>query len=296
MIKQSTSDENPHRSCAMPPADPPVTLENHAYASQSTSDHNSVSEGERDPFLAGATNSYQHSRAAALPAIRHYQEEDDDPRSFFVVRGDATLRPNTGLTNRYDTALFGLALHELLEHIRLANLISSSSSVLLLLVSWFWRLLTGQIARLVLSCYLGFLAALLFLVEVIGLWGLSSVDSFLKNNFGLLRHPVGRCIYIFLLSTLCFAIGGWWYWAVGVLYVLTSIVLLYAWTVYPELRRPFEAEDANDPLSDANASASPGLRSSVTWSSYSSTVSSFVKAGSETAALLSVGRLEGRRR
>jgi hypothetical protein len=276
----------------MPPADPPGASESRSYAAQSTSDPNPVSEGENEPFLAGATatNSYQHSRAAALPAIRHYQEEDDDPRSFFVVRGDATLRPNTGLTNRYDTALFGLALHELLEHIRLANLISSASSVLLLLVSWFWRLLTGQIARLVLSCYLGFLAGLLFLVEVMSLWSLSSVDHFLKDNFGLLRHTVGRCIYIFLLSTLCFAIGGWWYWAVGVLYVLTSIVLLYAWTVYPELRRPFEAEDANDSVSDANANATEGSRSSVTWSSYSSTVSSFVKAGSETAALLSAGR------
>jgi hypothetical protein len=203
-----------------------------------------------------------------------------------VARGDASLRPNVGRTNRYDTALFGLALHELLEYIRLANLLSSAACVSLFFVSSFWKLMTGQIDRLVLSCYLGFLAALLLLVEAVGIWNVSSVDHFLKQNFGLLRHPLGRCIYIVLLSTMCFAIGGLWYWVVGVLYALTALVLLYAWIAYPELRRPFEVEEPGDGLARDSGIPGSGRSQSVTWSSYSSSFSSYMRAGSETAALL----------
>jgi hypothetical protein len=192
-----------------------------------------------------------------------------------------------GRTNRYDTALFGLALHELLENIRLTNLASTSASIALLMVTWFWKLLTGQFSRLVLSCYLGFLSGLLLLVEVIGIWSVSSIDVFFKRNFGLLRHPLGRCIYLALLSTMCLAIGGWWYLAVGALYALTATVLLYAWVVYPELRRPFEVEDAEDGSLglDGAVLASRGSQS-VTWSSFSGSFSSYMRAGSETAALL----------
>jgi hypothetical protein len=154
------------------------------------------------------------------------------------------------------------------------------------MVTSFWKLLTGQVSRLVLSCYLGFLAGLLLLVEVIGIWNVSSIDLFFKRNFGLLRHPLGRCVYIALLSTMCFAIGGWWYWAVGILYGLTSAVLLYAWIVYPELRRPFEVEDAEDGDLAPGGAGSSGSSQSVTWSTFSGSISSYVRAGSETASLL----------
>lgn len=279
---------------AAPPPPPPSSEGSSAHVSY-INRHDDENDQLHDPLLTpqsyqrgGSINS-NHSRAAAPPVIRHYPDATlEDPRSFFVVRGDASLRPNTGETNSYDTAMFGLALHELLEHIRIANIVSSLASISLLLVSWVWKLLTGQVSRLVLSCYLAFLASLLLLVELIGIWHVASVDDFLKQNFGLLRHPVGRVIYIVLLSTLCFSIGGWFYWVVGGLYLATAAVLLYAWSIYPELRRPFEGEDDDDEeVGGVRGNAKRGeTHQSVSWSAYASTFSSYVKTSSETAALL----------
>lgn len=249
---------------------------------------------EGDPLLPP---SYQHgtsngnSRAAALPTIRHYDEQfmpattyvDASPRRFFGRSGDASLRPNTGETNSYDTALFGLALHELLENLRLANIIAAVASMGSLLASWFLRLVTAQLGKLVLAGYLAFLSFVLLMVEMLSIFHVASIDARLKENFGLLRHPMGKTMFIYLLATLCWGIGGLMEMIIGVVYFLSATVLFTAWVTYPEFRRPFEDEDKEE---DEGQKRPPLAPRSASWSQYSSSFSTFVRTSSEHASLI----------
>lgn len=271
--KSKSTDQPSLEPAAQAPAAPPPPPPASYFGADDTSP-------ESDPLLPP---SYQHngmySRAAAPPTIRHYEDPRDDPRSFFTVRGDPSLRPNTGETNSYDTAIFGLALSELLENLRLTNMVASSTSILLLLAGWFFRLITAQIAKLVLSAYLAFLSCVLLLVELASLWKVSSLDV-LKDNFGLVFHPIGKVVYTYLCASLCWGVGELLYYLVGVLFFGSASLLLLAWILYPEFRRPFEREDEERP---AVATRGNGIR----WSAYSNSFSSFVKTSSEAASLLS---------
>jgi hypothetical protein len=91
-------------------APPPTLPTNPPRPGQTTSETMATKRGQEQsgsPLLSG---SYQHGasavvgsssggqrRAAALPTIRHYDEDSDDPRTFFVVRGDA-VRTFAGAT------------------------------------------------------------------------------------------------------------------------------------------------------------------------------------------------------
>lgn len=248
-----------------------------------------------DPLLPQSYQSTGGSRAAAPPTIRHYDERDvgqqqqlqqsDDVRDFFFVRGDATLTPNTGETNSYDTAIFGLALHELLENVRLANMIAALVAVGLLITSWFLRMLQGQVAKVVLSSYLAFLSVVLMLVEVVGMWHFVAADQFIKRNFGIVRHPLGKTIYIYLLSTICFGINCIPEFVLGSLYFICASLLLYVWCSYPEFRRQFATEDEDD----ENETTDPRrMMQSVTWSSVTSS-SFFNRASAAVASGKSLG-------
>jgi len=269
---------------------PGITSHSETTALPSSYQHESVDHHKQTDQDDNSTTS---SRATARPIIRHYYDEADnnstDPRSFFVVRGDASLRPNTGETNSYDTAIFGLALHELLEKLRLANMVAAVASIASLLVNWFLQLITAQFSQLVLSCYLAFLAGVLLLVEATSLYHMAAVDQFLKDNFGLLRRPVGKAIYIYVLATICGGIGGITGYILAALYFASASLLLYAWYFYEEMRRPFEQEDEQAESGDSTGRQRTDRSSerSSSWSAYASSFSSsFVKVSSETAALL----------
>lgn len=231
------------------------------------------------------SHTMMNGRAADLPAIRHYddQQQLDNPLRFFAY-GDASLRPNTGETNSYDTAIFGLALHELLENLRMANIVAAVVSMAALLASWLLRLLTGEIGKLVLAGYLAFFSFVLLLVEMLSIWNVQSVNLFLKDNFGMLRHPVGKTVFIYLLSTICFGIGGVTELLVGGIYFCSASLLLWTWCFYPEFRRPFEQEDREEDQPTRPVASEKTF--SQSWSYYSGNFSSFAKTTSEHAALL----------
>lgn len=300
-----------------PPSSAPPPLPTHNVYSQA-----SMGTNETDSLVYSVSSSYQNlaggshgnlvgtaSRAAALPQIRYDDENEvinghgsarlnhQDVRTFFSS-GDASLLPNIGLTNSYDTSLFGLALHELLEKLRLTNMIASLASIGLLLFTWLWSTLTLHWDRLVLSCYLGFFAVVLLAMELCSLWNVytdssrasfvTSVDTFVKANFGLLRHPIGKSCFLFLQATLCWAIGGVSgsgiaELAIGLLYFGSAASLLALWFTDPAFRSPFQqeynAEDEDENFQVHNEST---WRE---WSYYSHSLSQVAAIGERTGLL-----------
>lgn len=237
---------------------------------------------EEDPLL-----SYQHgdarytptrgTRAAPLPEITHFDDEPD-PRWYYRYgfRGDVSVRPNTGETNSYDYAIFGLALHELLENLRLANILSATASILVLLTTWLFQAITLQWTSLILQGYLAVLSLFLLLAECMTLFKVPQIDSFVRKNLGILYQPFGKASYIFFLATLCWGIGGLMEIVIGWAYFISAGILLYAIIIYPELR------SSEDELTDREkATIVPPHAQS--WSYYSSSFSSMV---GEKASLL----------
>jgi hypothetical protein len=120
------------------------------------------------------TNSYQNA-----PQIKHLdaQQREEAAGSSgsnsgssipWFGRRDATLEPNTGLTNSYDYALFGLALHELLDRLRYSIIGSSIWLFLVIFFTWWTRLVRP--VGLFLSVLLAILAFVLLVVEVSSLF------------------------------------------------------------------------------------------------------------------------------
>jgi hypothetical protein len=84
-----------------------------------------------------------------------------------TFRGDSTWLPNTGETNVYDTALWGLALSELLALIRSMNIATAVVTVLWCGFSMMDKVISLHIASLVLSIYLMVLTLVLLLTEML---------------------------------------------------------------------------------------------------------------------------------
>jgi hypothetical protein len=243
-------------------------------------------------------SSYQHG----TPAV---QNLDDSalPHRYY---GDATLEPNIGRTNSYDYALFGLALHELLDRLRLSILFTTTLTFFILCFSIWFRIF--QPIRLALSLVLAGMVLILWIVEIMSIWkGNSNIgttvttsssstlqqttklNAFLAftEQVGLvfLYHPIGKTIYMSICACLCWIVGGLWNWLLGLLHFGNAALLLYCWATYPEFRAVFERNEENT----SNTDDGDPRQQTASWSFYSSTknsLSSFYKGSSEKAALL----------
>lgn len=230
-----------------------------------------------------------------MPAIHHYDDPADcepDPRVQYLTsirsaaavssgfRGDASWRPNTGETNVYDTAIFGLALHELLDTLRLTNVVAGLTSILLLASTWLFKLVTLHIDQLVLSCYLAFLATALLSAELIQMYqvDLWSLHSLLRQNFGLLYHPPGKIFFCYLLASLSWGIGGVWEFLLGWVYFASASILLYVWASYPEYRKLFRNFNSESD-EEVEARRKQSAPRSNSWSFLGNSLSSFTKEG-----------------
>jgi hypothetical protein len=121
------------------------------------------------------TNSYQNA-----PQIKHLDAQQrvegfaaaagssNSSNIPWFGRSDPTLEPNTGLTNSYDYALFGLALHELLDRLRYSIIGSSIWLFLVIFFTWWTRFVRP--VGLFLSVLLAILAFVLLVVEVSSLF------------------------------------------------------------------------------------------------------------------------------
>jgi hypothetical protein len=253
-------------------------------------------------------NSYQNDP----PAVRQLDGEGalSRPLQRHSYFGDATLEPNTGLTNRYDYALFGLALHELLDRLRLSIIVNAVLTFIILFFSWWTRLLRPF--NLFLLLVLSVMVAVLLVVEIKSIFESAGTDSAstvsvnlndmdagsnlsrvlkLTETLGLmiLYHPIGRILYLVLCGCLCWWIGGVFEIVLGLFFLLNASVLLYCWLTYPEFRRIFDTQESRSSVE--NASNVGAERPSASWSYYyqatGSTVSTIADRMNEKASLLS---------
>lgn len=234
-------------------------------------------------------SSYQHTsglRAATVPNIHHYDQDggggnndaqQQQQHSSRWFRGDPSWRPNTGETNVYDTAVLGLALHELLDYLRLANVCCGVASVLLAVVGWFFRLILLKWDKLVLSGYFAVLALALVGSEATSLWRVDWLDRELRDHFGILYHPPGKIVFGYLLATLAWSVQGVWETLLGCIYFVSASILLGVWVSYPEYQRLFRDEPR------PRAAAPQRFNS---WSYLSNSLSAFYKESDETTGLI----------
>lgn len=234
-----------------------------------------------------STNSYQN--AAPIPRIHHYEDDQEPQPSLWqkvraYTRADASLRPNNGQTNSYDDALFGLALHELLQLQRWSIIGASLAAISLTTLSLLARTLTMQLSQLVLSAYLALLSFFLLLNELLSFWRVPAVHDFVQRNVGILHRPSGKICYLFFLSTLCVAVGGLAETVVAAVYGLSAMLLLVVYCTNEELRETEATEDHRSNGSDTHVRPTPSSRS---WSYFSSSSTGvFDGAVEETDTLL----------
>lgn len=251
--KEQLSPAAPPPSSAPPPPPPP-----------SESDENSVR------TLQGNTTapvpSYQYgsgtSRAPQIPTITNFGDNleagtntNTKGRKWTggTVRGDPSLRPNTGQTND-DYGGIG-SLNEVTTKLRWMTIASSSTAILwegfalptrIIIHSWVYP------AKVVLGGYLGVFCMLLLGVEL---------NAPLRDNFGILYHPLGRAVLLFLMSGMCFGIlFTWWEIALGSSFILCGSGYVYAYIKYPEYRR-WQSYNDNNVWKEAKNAA----RASIAW-------------------------------
>lgn len=183
-----------------------------------------------------ASNVYQ-SLSAPVPTITNYgvspasktNKQRDGAFNPHTV-GNSRIRPNIGETN---DSFGGIgSLREVVTRLRWLTIASTLATIVwegfafparLLIDAWLHQ------ARVVIAAYLGFFALLLLGVEL---------NAPLKDNFGILYHPLGRATMLFLMSTMCFGIlEAWWEGVLGVSYLVCGVGYAYAYCQYPEYRR-----------------------------------------------------------
>ena len=235
-------------------------------------------------------NSYQNA-----PPVIHQLDDVLPPRHAWY--GDASLRPNTGRTNSYDFALFGLALHELLDRLRLSIIVGSLLQCLITLLTWWQHLL--NLFHLVLVLCVGAMALVLLVVEVSSVFRGEGGESaaILSNSqvrdddnsneakvkrclqatekFGLMivYHPIGKTLYLIVCGILCWIVGGIVEWILALLFWANAAVLSYCWATYPEFRQSFQSNSGNDDADAVESRTGAFDAGSMTWSVYSSHVS-----------------------
>lgn len=272
--RQKTRDGPLAPPPAAPPPPPPL----------SDSDAESVRSSHlNDDQDASQYSSYQNSRAAQMPTITHYGDSPSTPRPVERInsgmRGDPNLRPNTGQTND-DYGGIG-SLREVASILRWMTVSSTILAIVwegfafptrLLIHAWVYP------AKVVLGAYLAAFCLLLLGVEL---------NAPLRDNFGVLYHPLGRGALLFLMSGMCFGIlAAWWEILLGLAFLICSFGYVYAYIKYPEYRR---WQDYNDNEIWQEVKSVINKRGGVAWarpSSESDLAAGWNTARQETQSLL----------
>jgi len=184
-------------------------------------------------------NAYQ-SRSAPMPAITNYgispsrksrkQSEMPDFENDSNSKANPEFRPNTGKTND-DVGGIG-SLTEVVSRLRWATIATTLATIVwegfafpsrLLIDAWM------NSARVILAAYLGIFALMILGVEL---------NAPMKDSFGILYHPIGRSLLLFLMSSMCLGIlEAWWEGALGIFYFICGAGYVFAYFRYPEYQR-----------------------------------------------------------
>lgn len=211
----------------------------------------STASGGRPSGSRYSSSSYQ-SAYGAVPAITNYgispsqtlyksggMSSDMTSETRPVPRyllGDTTVRPNTGQTN---DEIGGIgSLREVTTRLRWCTIACTLAALIWEGFAFPTRLLLETFdhpAKVVLGACLAFFCLLLLGVEL---------NAPMRDNFGILYHPLGRGLLLTLLSTMSFAISiAWWEILLCVMFAGCSGGYIYAYIKYPEYRR---WQDYND--------------------------------------------------
>jgi hypothetical protein len=216
----------------------------------STATTSTYTKGNSSGGHNSASRAGQSSRSAPFPSITNfgYQEEDGSGVGDFglggsrtyssshpggsssTLRGDASLRPNTGQTN---DAWGGIgSLTEIASQLRWYTVGTCVTAVLwegfafpsrLLIETWVYP------AKTVLGGYLA-VFCILFLGVDLG-WKL-------QDTIGILYHPLGRGFLLLFMASMCFGIlASWWESLLGIAFLGCGGMYIYAYCSYPEYRR-----------------------------------------------------------
>lgn len=200
-------------------------------------------------YAASSSNyyaSYQNARAAPVPMITNYgvsqsQHDDrsnmDSSRSLSSrLRGDPNINPNTGQTNDEFGGIG--SLREVTSRLRWLTIGCTLTALIWEGFAFPARLVVNtweHPAEVVLGAYLAFMCLLLLGVEL---------NAPMRDNFGVLYHPLGRAFILILMSTMCYGIHiAWWEIPLAFAFAGCSFGYIYAYAKYPEYRR---WQDYND--------------------------------------------------
>jgi COPI associated protein len=148
------------------------------------------------------------------------------------VRGDVTLRPNTGNTNQESGAAFG-SLRENASALRWITIATTITAIFWEGFAFPMRILSTtafvEPSKVVLGAYLGVFCVLILGVEM---------NAPLRDNFGFLYNPMTRGMVLLMMSSMCIGIlKSWWESLLGIAFVLVGIGYVYLYIRYPEYRR-----------------------------------------------------------
>jgi len=151
------------------------------------------------------------------------------------MRGDATVRPNTGNSNQSAGTVLG-SLREIATFLRWTTIGSTIAAIIWEGFAFPMRFIGGSIwvhpAQVVLGAYLGFFCLLILGIE------LKYTPFQLQDNFGFLYDPFTRGFVLLMMSGMSIGIlTSWWESLLGLGLGLVGIGYIYTYIKYPEYRR-----------------------------------------------------------
>ena len=157
---------------------------------------------------------------------------DNDGTHLPTMRGDASLRPNTGNSNQSAGDALG-SLQEITTFLRWMTICSTCAAVIWEGFAFPLRLISAFFtdpSQAVLGGYLGFFCLLML--------GGEFNNKDLKDNFGFLYFPLSRGMVLLMMSGMCLGIlDKWWESLLGLAFGCSGIGYIYAYIKYPEYRR-----------------------------------------------------------
>jgi hypothetical protein len=155
-------------------------------------------------------------------------------------RGDAKSRPNIGESN---ADIGEASLRESLCRGRFVNMVAAAVAILFEIPNLFAHTFLLHPARAVLGMYLTMFALLLLCFEA----GLGR--DFIRQQFGLLYHPIGRSFILLQMGGLAIGQGGILDGLLGCAFLASSLYTIVTFCWYPEYRRRAAQEsEETEPL------------------------------------------------
>eukprot|EP00534_Pseudo-nitzschia_fraudulenta_P002216 CAMPEP_0201116918 /NCGR_PEP_ID=MMETSP0850-20130426/1059_1 /ASSEMBLY_ACC=CAM_ASM_000622 /TAXON_ID=183588 /ORGANISM="Pseudo-nitzschia fraudulenta, Strain WWA7" /LENGTH=272 /DNA_ID=CAMNT_0047381127 /DNA_START=495 /DNA_END=1313 /DNA_ORIENTATION=+ len=183
-------------------------------------------------FFPNQTGGGSATHSATASGGNETNPDDDADAHLPQMRGDASLRPNTGNSNQEAGDLFG-SLQEITSFLRWTTITATCAAIVWEGFAFPLRLFGMALihpAQFVLGGYLGFFCILLL--------GAEFNNEVLLDNFGFLYDPISRGIVLIMMGGMCLGIlAAWWESLLGLVFLVVGVGYIHAYLKYPEYRR-----------------------------------------------------------